>query len=60
MEVSLPEMIQCVDRELMFRRNCYPRWVTQHKLTQRLADLEIARMQAIRDFLARVAAEVRA
>lgn len=45
--VSLEEMIECAARELRLREIHYPRWVEQHKLTQKTADLEIARMRAI-------------
>lgn len=47
MPVSLVDQITCVDRELRMREKVYPRWVKAHKLTQKLADLELARMHAV-------------
>jgi hypothetical protein len=44
-------MIECAEREIGFRQKCYPRWVTQNKLTQTLADLELARMKSIHRLL---------
>ena len=51
-EISLAEQLECVDRELSMRSRTYPRWVEQHKLTQALADKEMARMRAVRATLA--------
>ena len=50
-EVTLQDQIDCVTREIGFREKLYPRWVRDHKLTQKVADLEIARMRAVRETL---------
>lgn len=54
-EISTAEMVSCVDREMRMRAKVYPRWVSQGKMTQEQADLEGARMMAVRQRL--VAAE---
>lgn len=56
--VTVAEMIACVERELAMRGRVYPRWVTQGKLTQSAADLELARMTAVRDTLRRAQVEL--
>jgi anti-sigma regulatory factor (Ser/Thr protein kinase) len=38
-----------VERELSFRRRVYPRWIEQKKMTQMLADNQIAIFEAIRN-----------
>ena len=45
--VQLADQIACVERELKMRRRVYPRWVTQGKLTEAAADLEMTRMEAV-------------
>ena len=50
-EVTLQEMVDCINRELSFRSRVYPRWVRDGKLSQKVADMEMIRMQAIRDKL---------
>jgi hypothetical protein len=40
---------QAVERELTFRRRVYPRFVEQRKMTQKLADEQIAIFEAIRE-----------
>lgn len=42
------EKRKAVDRELAFRRRAYPRWVENRRMTQKLADEQIAIMEAIR------------
>lgn len=54
-EISLAEQLECVDRELSMRSRVYPRWVSERKLTQALADKEMARMRAVRSTLAGLA-----
>ena len=51
MQISLEEMISCVEREIGMRERVYPRWVEQKKLLQATADQELARMRAVRDLL---------
>ena len=48
---SMRELIRCVDRELGFRARVYPRWVEKRKMTQAVAELEIARLRAVRERL---------
>ena len=50
-EISTAEMVSCVDREMRMRAKVYPRWVSQGKMTQEQADLEGARMMAVRQRL---------
>lgn len=45
--ISLTEQIECVERELGLRKRVYPRRVGDGKMTQSLADKEIARMEAV-------------
>lgn len=47
-EVPFEDMLACVDRELKMRRKVYPHWVSQKKLTQGAADLEMRRMLGVR------------
>lgn len=53
--IPIAELLACVDRELGFRAKVYPRWVKPPapKLTQEAADLEMARMRAVRSRLVR-------
>ena len=53
-EIGIEEQIQAVEREISFRERLYPRWVRDQKLTQKTADLEIARMKAVRETLQRM------
>lgn len=46
-EVTIEDQIASVEREIKLREAHYPRWVEQKKLTQKTADLEIARMRAV-------------
>ena len=55
---TLSEQLACVERELGMRKRTYPRWVANGKLNQAAADLEMRRMEAVRDTLKRVQAEL--
>ena len=55
-EVTLEDQITAVEREIKLREAHYPRWVRDHKLTQKTADLEIARMRAVRETLVNIRA----
>jgi hypothetical protein len=46
-DVSLPDQIACVEREIRMRERVYPRWVAIGKLTQDAADREILCMRAV-------------
>ena len=50
-EVTLQEQLECIEREISMRSRTYPRWVAERKLTQTLADKEMARMNAVRSTL---------
>ena len=47
-EVTLEEMIACVDREIGMREKVYPRWVENRKMLSATADKELERMRAVR------------
>jgi hypothetical protein len=49
---TLQDLIDCADREAKLRISTYPRLVVERKLTQANAELEIAKMEAVRDLLA--------
>ena len=51
MQISLEEMISCVEREIGMRERVYPRWVEQKKMLQTTADQELARMRAVLNLL---------
>lgn len=53
--VSTDDQVECVRRELGYRRRVYPRRIAAGKMTQALADREIARMEAVLATLERVA-----
>lgn len=48
MSFTYTEKLEAVDRELKKRRQVYPRLVTAEKMTQALADRQIAVMEAIK------------
>ena len=50
-DITIDQMIACVEREIGMRERVYPRWVEQKKMLQTTADLELARMRAVRDVL---------
>ncbi len=58
-DITIDQMVQCVDREIGMRERVYPRWVEQKKMLQTTADQEMARMRAVRDLLLNVHAELR-
>lgn len=39
--------INCIERELGFRRRVYPRWIDAGKMTKALADHETTTMQRV-------------
>ena len=57
--ITITDMIACIKREIGMRERVYPRWVEQKKMLQATADLELARMRAVRDLLLNVQAELR-
>lgn len=55
--ITIDAQIACVARELKLRRNVYKRRVGAGFMTQKLADKEMARMEAVLLTLARVKAQ---
>lgn len=47
MQVPISRQVECVERELKFRRRVYAHRVATDKMTQRKADDEIAAMEAV-------------
>jgi hypothetical protein len=45
--ITTADKLACAKRELAMRRNVYPRWIEQHKMSAGKAAHEIAAMQAI-------------
>ena len=48
---TLDQMIACLRREIALRKNVYPKWVANGRMTQVKADEEIAAMQAVHDLV---------
>ncbi len=49
--IPIEYQIRCVEREIAMRERVYPRWVEQHRMTQRKADEEIQAMRAVLETL---------
>lgn len=49
--ITIDDMIKCVEREIGMRMRVYPRWIEQHKMSIEKADLEIRTMQEVLDRL---------
>jgi len=47
MDVSWPDKIKCVKRELALRKSAYPKWVASGRMKKETADREIEVMEAI-------------
>lgn len=47
MSVTTKEKYKEIKRELDLRKNCYPKWVLQGRMTQQIADKHIEVMEAI-------------
>lgn len=43
----LPQQLACAKRELALRRNVYPKWIDQGRMTQAVANAELDAMAAI-------------
>lgn len=48
---TIRQQIQCVDREIAYRKMCYPKWVKAKRMTQAKADDEIDCMESIKKSL---------
>lgn len=46
-EFTAAQKRKAVERELAYRRRVYPRWIENGKMTQRLADEQVAIFEAI-------------
>lgn len=46
--ISTEALVECIDREIGFRRRVYPRHVAAGKLTQDAADRQLLLMEAVR------------
>ena len=55
--VTLAEQIECVTRELGYRRHVYERRVANGKMTPALSERELSRMTAVLYTLQRIAGE---
>ncbi len=51
-EFTAADKLECLERELTYRKRVYPRRVMEHRMTQGLADRQIALMEdIIRDYV---------
>jgi len=56
MSITDEDKLAAVKRELGYRRRVYPRWIENGKMTQKLADEQIAVFEAIEaDYVERAA-----
>ena len=46
-DVPLATQIRCVERELSYRRRCYPKWVQRGSMEQKKAQYELDAMEAV-------------
>jgi hypothetical protein len=51
MNVSIDDMIKCINRELAYRRNLYPIWVKNKRMKPEVAEHEIEMMESILNLL---------
>ena len=51
MTISISDQIQCVERELKYRKRVYPRRIKMGHMTQALADRQIEHMTAVLETL---------
>lgn len=49
--ITTEELVACVEREIGMREKFYPRWIKQKKLLPVTAEIELARMRAVRERL---------
>lgn len=48
------ELLACIERELRYREHVFPRRITEGKMSQAQATLEVGRMRAVRAVLAQL------
>jgi hypothetical protein len=53
------ELQACAEREAKMRHRVYPRWVADERMTQKQADAEISKMEAIAAHFAALAEKER-
>lgn len=56
---TIAEQLDCIEREIRFRRHVYPRRVADGKMTQVLADRQIALMESAKASLEWIGREQR-
>ena len=56
---TIAEQLDCIEREIRFRRRVYPRRVADGKMTQAAADRQIAVMESVKATLERIGREQR-
>lgn len=49
--ITVKEQIDCVNREISFRKRLYPRWIESGKMSPGKAEYEIKVMESIKDSL---------
>ena len=54
---TIAEQLDCIEREIRFRRHVYPRRVANGKMTQVLADRQIALMESVKATLEQIGRE---
>lgn len=50
-EVTIAQQLECVTREIGYRKRVYPRWVADGKMQQKKADHELKAMEAVQKTL---------
>lgn len=45
--MTFDQQIKCIERELAFRRRCYPKWIQDGRIKQLEADYEIECMECV-------------
>jgi hypothetical protein len=51
MPKTIGELIKCAEREVAMRRNVYPKWIVQKRMTEEKAAWELAAMEEIAQVL---------
>lgn len=55
--ISIDDQIKCVERELIMRKRCYPRWIKEQRMSADEAAREINNMTAVLRTLSQVRIE---
>jgi len=59
MMMTVTEKLAAIERELRYRRNCYPHWVEQGKMADKFAKTQIAIFEEIAEDYRALAAKER-